>query len=101
MGKADDLRRRVQRQRDRRMEQRVCGNCSKAADLMLPWGGQRIAICEVCFAKLSGFTNMPAYCSYFVLNPVDIRNRSKETLTEDPGMKSNEKRGWWSKLVGG
>ena len=37
-----DQKRRPERQRARRMSQRICGHCGRQADEMLAWGGQTI-----------------------------------------------------------
>ena len=49
-----ELRRRAERQRKRRMTQRVCGNCGERADAMVDWGRQRIPICHACRGRLTG-----------------------------------------------
>ncbi len=49
-----ELRRRAERQRKRRMAQRFCGNCGEPADAMVDWGRQRIPICRACQGRLTG-----------------------------------------------
>ena len=51
-----ELRRRAERQRKRRMAQRFCSNCGERADAMVDWGRQQIPICRACLGRLTGDT---------------------------------------------
>ena len=56
MTSAQDARdRRAQQQRERRLANRVCGNCQAPATLMREWsGGRPISICAPCNELLDG-----------------------------------------------
>lgn len=48
----EELVRRAERQRARRIGARRCGNCRRPAELMLEWAGQTIPVCRACKARL-------------------------------------------------
>lgn len=43
-----DREHRSERQRQRRLAERTCGNCGVSADVMVPLGSQRIPMCRQC-----------------------------------------------------
>ena len=66
----EERRQQTIRQRARRMSHRVCGDCSRPADKMQTWGGQKIPICIPCCSRLEPWE---AVCSFDELDPQEIR----------------------------
>ena len=81
-----EMRRRAAQQRTRRMARRHCGNCHEPAEVMLDWGAQRIPICRLCHALLTGsLPDWPALeWRQGIRCPTDAARPCYECIQEDP-----------------
>ena len=66
---------RAELQRTRRLAKRTCGRCGGLAAAMLPWGGQQVAICATCQAKLDGPEPTTPWCAFNEVHPRELQHQ--------------------------
>ena len=66
---------RAELQRIRRLAKRTCGRCGGLAAAMLPWGGQQVAICATCQAKLDGPEPTTPWCAFNEVHPRELQHQ--------------------------
>ena len=66
---------RAELQKTRRLAKRSCGRCGQPAAAMLPWGGQQVAICASCQAKLDGPEATTPWCAFNEVHPFEFKSQ--------------------------
>ena len=66
---------RAELQKTRRLAKRSCGRCGQPAAAMLPWGGQQVAICASCHAKLDGPPPPTPWCAFNEVHPLEFQSQ--------------------------
>ena len=66
---------RAELQKGRRLAKRTCGRCGQPAVTMLPWGGQQVAICAICQAKLDGPEPTSPWCAFNEVHPLELQSQ--------------------------
>ena len=66
---------RAELQRIRRLAKRTCGRCGGLAAAMLSWGGQQVAICATCKAKLDGPDPTTPWCAFNEVHPRELQHQ--------------------------